>query len=700
MSEQDPIKAKTRRKARRLSGEMIYSCDTSPNILAFNHDSSPSRRAENTFSADQISRLHQLPSGMKENEEVAPIPFYKIVLSENNEPSVHSTSESTDSLDREYRDGEVDLTSSEEEKIDKQQLQEDENKNEKTCSDPKPEDGKNQAEPRKREESKKKDERKKRDEPRRKDDKKRDSDKKSSSRRVKTLAKSPTPDSKLWDRGDAASELNKQKKYADFCQNFPQWLLTTHMEKIIEREYAPRLGDVVYLDYTGASIYSKTQIERHSKDLLESLYGNPHSINHSSENSSLIDAQARLDILEYFRADPKEYALIFTNNASGACKLIAESFPFGPKKSLTLLNDNHNSLVGMREYATRAKAEFVVINTNTSTGLITESELLDQLGAGLKSSKKIPPGLFCYPAQSNWSSVQHPLEYIEILQKHGWKVLLDAAAFVPTNRLDLSKCKPDYVPISLYKMLGYPTGIGCLIAKKESLKCLTRPWFAGGTVTAVSIYSKLYGHYKNDDFRYWEDGTPNFLATKAVSIGLEFFKTIGVETIHTRVVCLAEWVMNEAKKLVYPNGVPLVQIYGTTDMTKRGGSLAFNLVDWKRRSLPYELVDQQAIKWKLCLRTGCFCNPGASERLLGFKSAPFVICLAARSLNGSISAKDIIVCGNGHALGAVRASFGIASRWEDAYRLIQFLESFLNIDALRIFIRDYKAKYKIPESLC
>jgi len=37
-------------------------------------------------------------------------------------------------------------------------------------------------------------------------------------------------------------------------------------------------------------------------------------------------------------------------------------------------------------------------------------------------------------------------------------VLLDAAAFVPTNRLDLRVVTPDFVAISFYKMFGYRPG--------------------------------------------------------------------------------------------------------------------------------------------------------------------------------------------------------------------------------------------------
>ena len=66
-------------------------------------------------------------------------------------------------------------------------------------------------------------------------------------------------------------------------------------------------------------------------------------------------------------------------------------------------------------------------------------------------------------------------------------MLLDAAAFAPTNRLDLSICHPDFVDISFYKIFGYPTGTGCLLARKASAQKLRRPWYAGGTITFSSV---------------------------------------------------------------------------------------------------------------------------------------------------------------------------------------------------------------------
>ena len=48
----------------------------------------------------------------------------------------------------------------------------------------------------------------------------------------------------------------------------------------------------------------------------------------------------------------------------------------------------------------------------------------------------------------------------------------------PTNRLDLSEVKPDFVTVSFYKMFGYPTGVGCLLIRNTVLGKLQRPWFA------------------------------------------------------------------------------------------------------------------------------------------------------------------------------------------------------------------------------
>jgi selenocysteine lyase/cysteine desulfurase len=99
-------------------------------------------------------------------------------------------------------------------------------------------------------------------------------------------------------------------------------------------------------------------------------------------------------------------------------------------------------------------------------------------------------------------------------QERGWDVMLDCAAFVPTSRLDLSVEAPDFVSISFYKMFGYPTGLGALIARRDALDRLQRPWFSGGTVVAANVQGDmvvpLSGH------ALFEDGTVDYLGIPAV----------------------------------------------------------------------------------------------------------------------------------------------------------------------------------------
>ena len=55
-----------------------------------------------------------------------------------------------------------------------------------------------------------------------------------------------------------------------------------------------------------------------------------------------------------------------------------------------------------------------------------------------------------------------------------WKVMLDAAAFVPSNPLDLTEFPADFVSISFYKMFGYPTGLGALLIRTENVALMNK----------------------------------------------------------------------------------------------------------------------------------------------------------------------------------------------------------------------------------
>jgi hypothetical protein len=67
-----------------------------------------------------------------------------------------------------------------------------------------------------------------------------------------------------------------------------------------------------------------------------------------------------LPAVRYFNADPAEYQVVFTRSATGALKLVGETFPWAPGSTFAYLRENHNSVLGMREYALEAGGHFQV----------------------------------------------------------------------------------------------------------------------------------------------------------------------------------------------------------------------------------------------------------------------------------------------------------------------------------------------------
>lgn len=444
--------------------------------------------------------------------------------------------------------------------------------------------------------------------------------------------------------------------------------LTERFEELRSREFQ-RLeeGGHVYLDYTGSGLYAESQLRRHKEFLAHHVLGNPHSENPASSAATRLVEQARLDVLDFFQADPKEYTVIFGANASAALKLVGESFPFGPDSVFCLLEDAHNSVNGIRVYADTkgARTEYLPLDDELR---MDADAVIPDAGGG--------PSLFSFPGQSNFSGVQHPLELIEEAQAKGYYVLFDAAAFVPTSCLDLSVVHPDFVAISFYKMFGFPTGLGALIGRKESLGKLQRPWFAGGTVEFVSVQNSL--HQLALGAEAFEDGTPNFLGIAALPAGLAVLRGAGMDQIHERVGVLTTRLLEILTSLRHDNGRPAVDLYGPATADGRGGTVSFNMMDPEGRIIPFGVVEREASTVNISLRGGCFCNPGAAEVAFGLPADQAMQCFQSAP-RGSFTLQGFSDCLEVEvAVGALRASVGIATNDADLDRLESFLSGFRN----------------------
>jgi molybdenum cofactor sulfurtransferase len=422
----------------------------------------------------------------------------------------------------------------------------------------------------------------------------------------------------------------------------------------------------VYLDHTGAALYPESLVREHGEWLLRAVLGNPHSRNPASRTSTALVRETRAKVLAFFHADPAEYEVVFTANATGALKLVGEGYPFGPRSSFRLTADNHNSVNGIREYAASRGAEVRYIRIGTDLRVA-------DLEAQLEGADPGVPNLFAYPAQSNFSGVKHPLEWIETARGMGYDVLLDAAAYVPTNPLRLDQVKPDYVAVSFYKMFGFPTGVGALIARRAALEKLHRTWFSGGTVRFASAQNLVHIPYR--DAAAFEDGTVDFLSIPAVSAGLAFLESLGMERIQAHVMKLTALLLRELRALEHPNRAPLVRIYGPCTTEARGGTVALNLLDPGGTVIDCRLVEQAAAEANISIRTGYFCNPGAAEASFELPEGEARRCFEELA-GDTFTLKQFSVCLNDRPVGAVRASLGLSSNEADVERFIELLRGF------------------------
>lgn len=421
----------------------------------------------------------------------------------------------------------------------------------------------------------------------------------------------------------------------------------------------------VYLDYTGGNLYAQSQLDSHFKLLEKHTFGNPHSTNPTSQLATELVDKARKRIIEFFNAE--DYHCVFTSNASAALKIVGECYPFEKNGQFLLFTDNHNSVNGIREYCRRAGGQFDYVPMNIEDLTVSGSDLDRLLSESDKEHK-----LFAFPAQSNVSGIKHNLDWIEKAQDQGWDVLLDAAAYVPTSKLDLNEHQPDYVSLSFYKMFGYPTGIGCLLVKKSSFARLEKKWFAGGTVKLASSIAPF--HFLTDDYERFENGTLSYLEIPAITTGLNYLEEIGMDRLKERVQSLVQYLNEGLKDLEHSTGEKQLHIFGKPGSDQAGGTMIMTFRNPDGSKIDFEKIEELANEKKISIRSGCFCNPGLDET---------TNCLTTEEIAGYFQSRETgdyyDMIDTLHKMrGATRVSVGLATTRNDLDAFIDFVKSLKN----------------------
>ncbi|KAG4213196.1 hypothetical protein ERO13_A01G039700v2 [Gossypium hirsutum] len=461
-----------------------------------------------------------------------------------------------------------------------------------------------------------------------------------------------------------------------------------------------RLEDTVYLDHAGATLYSELQMEAIFKDLTTTVYGNPHSQSDSSSATSDIVREARRQVLDYCNASQKDYKCIFTSGATAALKLIGENFPWSCKSTFMYTMENHNSVLGLREYAlNQGAAAFAVdINEAVDQGGASRSSLTSfkviQHPVQIRNEAKVLEGeltgdaynLFAFPSECNFSGMRFGLDLVNNVKQNAekflegspyskghWMVLIDAAKGFAAQPPDLSLYPADFVVISFYKLFGYPTGLGALIIRNDAAKLLKKTYFSGGTV-AASIADIDFVRRREAVEEQFEDGTISFLSIASIRHGFKIFNTLTTSAMCWHTMSLTKFLKRKLLALRHENGESVCTLYGNCPLKVSrhdcGSIVSFNLKRPDGSWFGHREVEKLASLYGIQLRTGCFCNPGACAKYLGLSHSDLLSNLEA----GHVCWDDNDVI-NGKPTGAVRVSFGYMSTYEDAKKFIDFIRS-------------------------
>ncbi|HFI0146244.1 TPA: cysteine desulfurase [Streptococcus suis] len=159
-------------------------------------------------------------------------------------------------------------------------------------------------------------------------------------------------------------------------------------------------------------------------------------------------------------------------------------------------------------------------------------------------------------------------EIAELVHQVGAYLVVDGAQSVPHMAVNVQELDVDFYAFSGHKMLG-PTGIGVLYGKEELLNRMSPVEFGGEMIDFVYEQSATW---KELPWKF-EAGTPNIAGAIGLGAAVDYLTEIGMDAIQAHEAELVDYVFPKLQ------AIPGLTIYGSQDLSKRTGVIAFNLDD-------------------------------------------------------------------------------------------------------------------------
>ena len=143
-------------------------------------------------------------------------------------------------------------------------------------------------------------------------------------------------------------------------------------------------------------------------------------------------------------------------------------------------------------------------------------------------------------------------------------------------------------------------------------------------------------------------------------------------------------ILERARDLTHGNGAPMVRVFGPQDMTARGATIAFHLLDPAGETFDVHRMELLAGERGISLRTGCFCNPGDGVVAHRITADDMAACFVEQRAVTFEECDALIRTATGKMPNTMRVSLGLVSDFADVFRFVEFVERYRDVSAREI----------------
>ena len=326
---------------------------------------------------------------------------------------------------------------------------------------------------------------------------------------------------------------------------------------ILDRKL-PNGKQLVYFDNAATSQKPQCVIDAMSEYYSE-YNSNAHRANHTLADEATTALEgARKSISTFFGTSPEQ--MVYTSGATEAINLVSyawarENLSSGDVIVLTEM-EHHADIVPWQQLSKEKGVEvrYVPIDTESFT---LDMDAFEVAVSGAS--------LVCVVHTSNVLGIRNPIERIvELSHSQGARVLLDCAQGAPHERISFDQSGVDFVVISAHKM-GGPTGIGCLLVKRDAMEQMS-PFMTGGSmIKTVSVEGSTF----QEGHAMLETGTPRIAEAIGWGAAVEWLDRHDMKEIHSHINRIASWTAEQISEI---DGIT---VYGDPTRGDSSGAVSF-----------------------------------------------------------------------------------------------------------------------------